>query len=153
MTALGENLTLASKAKSAEIALRALLRGANARALLAGQAFFVVGLLRCHRAAVDVGFVVFAGEAGALHGLGAAIVQALYATLPRHPVQHVQVPLIDIARDEDVERLALADERRAIGGEFDDPALIDFERGLEDALLVVGQAIEVLYRAFVVQDR
>ena len=59
-------------------------------------------------------------------------------------MEHVQVPFIDIAWDEDVERLRLADERRAIGGEFDDPALVDFERGLEDILLVLVEAICVL---------
>ena len=62
-------------------------------------------------------------------------------------MEHVQIPLIDIARDEDVERLRLANERRAIGGEVDDPALIDFERRLEDVLLIVAQPIEMMHRA------
>jgi hypothetical protein len=65
----------------------------------------------------------------------------------------VEIPLIDVAGDEDVERLRLADQRRAIGGEFDDPALIDFERGLEDVFLLVGEAIEMLDATFVFEDR
>ena len=51
------------------------------------------------------------GEGRALHRLGAQVVEALHAPLPRLPVQHVQVPLIDVAGQEDVDRLGLADLR------------------------------------------
>ena len=46
---------------------------------------------------------------------------------------------MDVAAQVEVERLALADERRAVGGELDHPALIDLERGAEHGLLVVAQ--------------
>ncbi|MNN43656.1 hypothetical protein D3C81_1579040 [compost metagenome] len=68
-------------------------------------------------------------------------------------MQHVQVPLVHVAGDEEVQRLGLADFRRAVGGQLDHPALVQFEGGLEDALLVVRQGLEVLNRAFVFEDR
>jgi hypothetical protein len=43
------------------------------------------------------GDAVAAGEGGALHRLGAQVVEALHAPLPGLPVQHVQVPLVDVA--------------------------------------------------------
>ena len=68
-------------------------------------------------------------------------------------MQQVQVPLVRIARQEDIQGLRLADLRRPVGGQFDHPALIKFESGLEDILLVVGEAVKVLDRALVLQDR
>ena len=43
-------------------------------------------------------------------------------------MQHVVVPFIDVARQEDVHRLALTDIGRAVGGKLDHPALVQFER-------------------------
>ena len=60
---------------------------------------------------------------------------------------------MDVAAQIEVQRLALADERRAIGGELDDPALVDLERRAEHRLLVVGQRLEMLHRALVREDR
>ena len=45
----------------------------------------------------------------------AAVVEALHAALPGHHVDLVQVALVHVGRQEDVERLALADEGRAVG--------------------------------------
>ncbi len=93
------------------------------------------------------------GEGGALNRFGAQVVQRLHAAFPSRPVQHVQVPLVHVTRHEQVQRLGLTDFRRAVGGQFDQPALVQFEGGLEHALLVFGQEVEVLDRAFVFEDR
>src|SRR5678816_2818458 len=69
--------------------------------LLAGQAFVVFVLVSVRRerflrpGARVVGFD--AREPGALHALAAAVVQRLHAAFPRRPVQHQQVPLVDVA--------------------------------------------------------
>ncbi len=68
-------------------------------------------------------------------------------------MQHVQVPLVDVAGDEDVHRLGLADLGRAVRRQLDDPALVDLEGGLVDVLLVLAEEVEVLDRAFLLQDR
>ena len=60
---------------------------------------------------------------------------------------------MQVAAQIEVQRLSLADQRRAIGGELDDPALVDLERGAEDGLLVLVEAFEVLHRALVREDR
>ena len=67
-------------------------------------------------------------------------------------MQHVEIPFIDIARQEDVERLRLAHIGRAIGGVLDHPALVDFEGGAESRLLVLVETIEMLDGAFGFQD-
>src|SRR5262249_60092047 len=56
-------------------------------------------------------------------------------------------------RQEEVERLALADEGRAVGGVLDQPTLVELERGLEHRLLVLVEAVEVLHRALADGDR
>ncbi|MND03851.1 hypothetical protein D3C83_238690 [compost metagenome] len=61
----------------------------------------------------------------------------------------MQVPLVDVAGQEDVDRLRLADLRRAVGGKLDDPALVDLEGGLVDVLVVLAEEVEVLDRALV----
>ena len=53
-------------------------------------------------------------------------------------MQHVEVPFIDVAGQEDIHRLALTDVRGAVGGKLDHPALVDLEGGLEDVLLVLA---------------
>src|SRR6185295_815463 len=119
--------------------------------LLAGEALLVIGL---GRAGDDDAFLPFRpGETRPLYRFGPAIVERLEALLPRRPVQHVEVPLIDVGRQEEVQRLRLADIGRAVGRELDDPALVDLESGAEHQLLVVGQEIEVLDRTFVFKDR
>ena len=55
------------------------------------------------------------GEGRPLHRFGAQVIQRLHAPLPRRPVQHVQVPFVDVARDEQIDRLGLADLGGAIG--------------------------------------
>jgi hypothetical protein len=49
-------------------------------------------------------------------------------------VEHQQVPLVDVGGDEQVQRLGLVDIGRAVGGELDQPALVDLEAGLEHGL-------------------
>jgi hypothetical protein len=65
----------------------------------------------------------------------------------------VQVPLIDVGRDEEVQRLRLADIGRAVGGEFEQPALVDLEAVLKTCLLLVAEEVEMLDRALVFEDR
>lgn len=60
----------------------------------------------------------------------------------------VEVALVHVGGEEDVDGLALADEGGAVGGVFDDPALVEFEGGFEDGFFIVGQEVEVLDRAF-----
>jgi hypothetical protein len=57
-------------------------------------------------------------------------------------VQHEQIPFLDIRRDEQVERLRLIDIGRAVRREFEQPALVDLEAGLERVLLFLAQEIE-----------
>src|SRR5690606_16181870 len=124
--------------------------------LLAGEAFLVVGLLGRQLVLRGCGGVVgldAAGEACALHALAAQVVQRLDALLPGLEVQHHQVPLVDIGRYEQVEALRLVDERRAVGGEFEQPTLVDLEAGLEGGLFLGGEEIEVLDRAAVLENR
>jgi hypothetical protein len=68
-------------------------------------------------------------------------------------VQHDQVPLLDIGRDEQVQRLRLIDIGRAVRREFEQPALVDLEAGLERVLFLLAQEIEVLDRAAAFEDR
>src|ERR1700722_20977346 len=82
---------------------------------------------------------------GALDGKRAAVIEAFDAALPGHHVDLVQVALMHVGRQEDVERLALADKGRAVGAVLDQPALVDLEGGLEYRLLVVVEAVEMLY--------
>src|SRR5690606_7536722 len=94
-----------------------------------------------------------AGEARALHALGAQVVERLDALLPRLEVQHHQVPLVDVGRNEKVEALRLVNERRAVRSEFEQPALVDLEAGLVDRLLFRREKVEVLDRAAALEDR
>ena len=69
-------------------------------------------------------------------------------------MQHHQVPLVDIGGNIEVQALRLVDIGRAIGGEFEQPALVDFEAGLVDAAFSSGaQEVEMLDRAAVFEDR
>src|SRR3546814_13108172 len=85
-----------------------------------------------------------AREAGALDGLGAQVIERLDAELPGAEVEHQEVPLVDVGGDEEIERGRLVDEGRAIGGELEEPALVDLEAGLEGVLFLRGQEIEML---------
>ena len=68
-------------------------------------------------------------------------------------MQHHQIPLVDIGGDKKVQALRLIDERRAVGGEIEQPALVDLEAGLEHALFLRAEEIEVLHAAALFQDR
>src|SRR3546814_14574150 len=64
-----------------------------------------------------------------------------------------QVPFLDIGGDEEVQRRGLIDLGRAVGGEFEQPALVDLEAGLVAVLLVLRQEVEVLDAAAAFEDR
>jgi len=64
----------------------------------------------------------------------------------------VQVPLVDVGGQEDVQRLRLTDVFRTVAGMVDQPALVDFECGLEDVLFLVRQEVQMLDRAFIDGD-
>src|SRR5471032_1483201 len=148
----------------------ARLRSGRRAKLLAAQTLFVVvglcrrrradrqsrgGAGRCRKRVIEdlLGDGVVRDDVGALDGKRAAVVKALHAALPGHHVDLVQVALMHVARQEDVERLALADVGRAVGRMLDQPALVDLEGGLEDGLLVIVEAVEVPDRALVGHDR
>lgn len=120
--------------------------------LLAGQALVIIG----RRAAFHIDNVLAligrARDLGALDGLRAAVIQALDALFPSRPMQHVQVPFINIAWNKDVEALALADIGRAICGKLNHPALIQFKGGLVDRLLQLCQTLKMLDRPFILKD-
>ena len=103
---------------------RPALVACRASRLLAGQTLVIIG----RRAAFHIHNVLTligrARDLSALDGLGAAVIKALDALFPSRPMQHVQVPLIDIAWNKDVEALALADIGRAVSCQFNHPALI-----------------------------
>src|SRR5690606_24048948 len=86
-------------------------RSSSRFSLLARQAFFVV----CGSRTGHLLFLLlFPGVLCALQRFGTAIVKALHAFFPSRPMQHEQVPLVDISRKEEVDRLALANVRRAV---------------------------------------
>ena len=68
-------------------------------------------------------------------------------------MEHHQVPFVDVGRDEQVEGLRLVDEGRAVGGELEQPALVDLEAGLEHVLFFLRQEVEVLDAAALLEDR
>src|SRR4029078_12421506 len=90
--------------------------------------------------------------AGALDALRAQVVERLDALLPRLEVQHGEVPLVHVEGDKQVEALRLVDERRAVGGEFEQPALVDLEAGLVDRLLLRREESETVDRAAARED-
>ena len=49
----------------------------------------------------------------------------------------MQVALVHVGRQEHVDRLRLTDIGRAVGRVLDHPALVEFERSVEDRLLVI----------------
>src|SRR3546814_4326100 len=55
--------------------------------------------------------------------------------------------------DEGVQRRGLIDIGRAVGGEFEQPALVDLEASLVAVLLVLRQEVEVLDAAAAFEDR
>ena len=57
-----------------------------------------------------------------------------------------------IRRQEHVERLGLADMFRPVAGQFDQPALVQFKGSLEDLLLPLIEAVEVLDASGVGRD-
>ena len=64
----------------------------------------------------------------------------------------VQIALVNVGRQEDVQRLRLADIFRAVAGMFDEPALVHLKGRFEDILLIVGEEVEVLHGALVQGD-
>jgi hypothetical protein len=54
-------------------------------------------------------------------------------------VEHHQVPLVAVGRDEQVQRLRLVDERGAVRGKLEQPALVDLERRLVNVLFLLGE--------------
>src|SRR3546814_4631420 len=71
-----------------------------------------------------------AREAGALDRFRAEIIERFDAEFPRAIVEHEQVPFLDIGGDEEVQARRLVDIGGAVGGEFEQPALVDLEAGL-----------------------
>ena len=119
--------------------------------LLTGETFIIVGLWNVH---ADNFFLVSrTRKACALNRLGTAIIERFQTLLPGRPMQHVEVPLVDVGGQEDVQRLRLADIRRAVARQFDNPALIELKGGLEDALFMLVEAFQMLNRPLVLKDR
>src|SRR3546814_11672462 len=96
----------------------------------ARQTFVIVLGLDLDLAEVDgiVGLHA-AGETGALDRFGAQVIERLDAKLPRTEMEHQEVRFLDIGGDEEIERGRLFDIGRAIGREFQQPALVDLESG------------------------
>src|SRR3546814_16560887 len=63
-----------------------------------------------------------------------------------------KIPILDIGGDEEVEGLRLVDDWGAVARQFQYPALVDLETGLEDVLFLLGQELEMLDRAALSQD-
>ena len=59
----------------------------------------------------------------------------------------VQIFLMNIGRQEDVQRLGLVDKLRAITGEINQPTLVKLEGGFEDGFFIIAQEVEMLHRA------
>src|SRR3546814_20700207 len=76
----------------------------------------------------------------------------LDSQFPRSEGRHQQIPFLDIGGDEEVEGLRLVDEWGAVARQFQYPALVDLETGLEDVLFLLGQELEMLARAALLQD-
>ena len=60
---------------------------------------------------------------------------------------------MDVSGEEDVEGLCLTHEGGAVGGVFDQPALVDLKGGFENVFFIIGQEVEMLDGAFVGEDR
>ena len=126
--------------------------------LLTGEAFLVIGLFAAGSQFVlgGIGRIVgfhAASKAGALHALRPQVIERFDALFPCLEVQHHQVPFVDIGGDEEIQRLRLIDEGRTVGGEFEQPALIDLEAGLVGRLLFRAQEVEMLNRSALFEDR
>ena len=65
----------------------------------------------------------------------------------------MQVPLVDVGRQKQVQRLGLTDVRCPIRGQFHHPALVDLEGGAEHGLFVVVKEIQVLDGTLAGSDR
>ena len=121
--------------------------------LLAGFVVRAVGAVRAdgslqrHLCSAERRFSLKIGGLAALQRLAAAVVEAFDAAFPRHHVDSVEVALVDVASQEQVQRLRLTDVRRAVGGEVYEPALIYFVRGAKDGLFRVAEALKVLHGA------
>src|SRR3712207_2159418 len=91
------------------------MSGLLMRASLAGQTFVVIrggG----ERDFLQLGRVVGldpAGEARALDGLGAQVIERLDAELPGAEVEHEEVPFVDVGRDERSEERRVGKECRS----------------------------------------
>ena len=116
----------------------------------AGKAGRVVG----HGAHVDFVFDALslhahADAVGLAQFVGAVVVERLQALLPRKEVAGVQIRHRHVGREEEVEALSLIDVGLAVRGEVHEPALIDFEGGLEDHPYGFGQIFAVCDRTVV----
>src|SRR3546814_19192242 len=106
------------------------MTGRRSAALLAGQALVVIGALGREFEFRGLGGVVGldpAREAGALDRFRAEIIERFDAEFPRAIVEHEQVPFLDIGGDEEVQARRLVDIGGAVGGEFEQPALVRSE--------------------------
>ena len=65
----------------------------------------------------------------------------------------MKLALMHVGAQEEVQGLGLANQRRPIGRQFDQPALVELEGGLEQVLFVLGEEVQVLHRAFAEGDR
>ena len=121
---------------------------------LTGQTLVIVGAFDLELGRVDrvVGFHA-ARKTGALHALRPQIIKRLDAQFPGTEVEHEQIPFFHISRDEQVQRLRLIDIGGAVGREFEQPALVDFEAGLERVLFFLAQEVEMLDAAAMFEDR
>src|SRR3546814_14699754 len=71
----------------------------------------------------------------------AEIIERFDAECPRAIVEHEQVPFLDIGGDEEVQARRLVDIGGAVGGEFEQPALVDLEAGLVAVLRSEGRRV------------
>ena len=67
-------------------------------------------------------------------------------------MQHQQIPFFHVGGDIQVQRCRLVDIRRAVGGQFNQPALIDFEAGFERVFFLGREEIEMLNAATLFKD-
>ena len=84
--------------------------------------------------------------------VGAVVVEALEALLPGGEVAGVQIGDRDVGREEEVHALALVDECLPVGGKFNDPALVEFDGGLEDVAHFLRKVLTVLHGAVMGDD-
>ena len=65
----------------------------------------------------------------------------------------MQRALVHVRRQEDVQRLRLTNVGRPVPGMLNEPALINFKRGLEHVFFLLREEVQMLNRSFVGKDR